>query len=71
MWELLRDRSNLSEEALLEKVREVDLRDGALDGKVTVPPQKCPQCGRTVSRRHRRCIYCGAEGLMDTAFDAL
>jgi hypothetical protein len=71
LWELLRDSGSLSEEALLEKVREVDLRDGALDGRVRTPPQKCSQCGRTVSRRHRRCIYCGAEGLIDTAFDAL
>lgn len=71
MWELLRDSGGFSEEALLEKVREVDLRDGALDGRVRTPPQRCSKCGRTVSRRHRRCIYCGAEGLMDTAFDSL
>jgi len=71
MWELLRDSSSFSEEALQEKVTEVDLRDGIRDGKVTVPPKKCPECGRTVSKRHRRCIYCGAESLMDTAFDAL
>jgi predicted Zn-ribbon and HTH transcriptional regulator len=71
MWELLRERSNITEEALLEKVREVDLLDGQLDGKATVPPKKCSQCGRTVSKRHMRCIYCGSEELFDTAFDAL
>jgi hypothetical protein len=71
MWELLRERTGLSEEALVEKVREVDLLDGQLDGRATVPPKKCPECGRTVSKRHRRGIYCGAEGLLDTAFDAL
>ena len=33
MWELLRERTGLTESQLLAKVTEVDLRDGKLDGK--------------------------------------
>ena len=35
MWELLKERGELTEEELMEKVREIDLRDGEPDGKVT------------------------------------
>ena len=71
MWELLRESNNISEEALMRKVNEVDLLDGSLDGKVRTPPKKCSKCGRTVSKRHMRCIYCGSEELSDSAFDTL
>ena len=71
MWELIRASNNLSEDDLLKKVTEVDLRDGTLDGKMTIPPKKCPNCNRLMSRRHTHCIYCGAEELLDSAFDLL
>jgi predicted Zn-ribbon and HTH transcriptional regulator len=71
MWELMREQTNLTEEDLMKKVKEIDLSDGSLDGKVRTPPQKCSKCGRTVSKRHMRCIYCGAESLAGTAFDSI
>jgi len=41
---------------------EVDLAHGHVgpDGSST-QPVPCPKCKRPVSRRHSRCIYCGAE----------
>ena len=71
MWELLSESNNIPEESLLRKVNEVDLLNGSLDGKVRIPPKKCSRCGRTVSKRHMRCIYCGSEELFDSAFDTL
>jgi len=71
MWELVRASNNLSEDDLLKKVTEVDLRDGTLDGKIITPPKKCSSCNRVMSKRHRRCIYCGAEERLDSAFDSL
>jgi ribosomal protein L32 len=70
LWELLKERTDLSEEDLMSKVHEVDLRDGTADGKITVGLQKCHKCGRTMSPKHRRCLYCGAEGLNKDAFGA-
>ncbi|MBI1368076.1 MAG: hypothetical protein GC162_05420 [Planctomycetes bacterium] len=59
MWTLLRERTNLSDEALMAKILELDLSDGNADGKITRPAQKCPKCNRPNSRRHEMCIYCG------------
>lgn len=70
LWELLKDRTSLSEEDLKDKMQEIDLRDGQADGKITSQVAKCAQCGRTMSRKHRRCLYCGAEDSEGGAFDA-
>lgn len=61
MWTLLSERTGITEEDLHNRVREIDLADGSLDGKVRVQPQACPQCKRTLSKRHLRCMYCGRE----------
>ena len=71
MWELIRASNNLSEDDLLKKVTEIDLSDGTIDGKIITPPKKCSSCNRVMSKRHRRCIYCGAEERLDSAFDSL
>lgn len=70
MWELLRDKAQLSEAELMEKVKEIDLRDGVPDGKVTKTVAQCPKCNRVMSPRHKRCMYCGAARLNVTAFDS-
>jgi len=69
MWSLLQERAELTEEELLEKVKEIDLRDGVPDGKITTKVAKCPKCKRVMSPRHGRCLYCGAHKLNVTAFD--
>lgn len=69
VWSLVREQLELTEEQLAERVREIDLADGVEDGKVTSQVAKCPQCGRVMSPRHKKCIYCGAAKLNITAFD--
>lgn len=61
LWELLRDRVGLTDQDFENMVREVDLRDGVLDGQITNTPMKCPQCGRVSASKHYRCLYCGLE----------
>jgi hypothetical protein len=61
MWQLLRESAGVTDAQLQAKVRELDLADGKLDGKVSRPPAVCPDCKRTTSRRNRRCIYCGTD----------
>lgn len=71
MWSLLQDKAKLSEEELLERVRLIDTVDGVKDGKATRGISKCSACGRTMSPRHRKCIYCGQGRLASSAFDAI
>lgn len=59
MWELLRDRLGITEEELSAKVKEIDLRDGVQDQKITTTLMKCTRCGHTLNTKSRRCIYCG------------
>ena len=69
MWSLLLEKTELTEEDLMARVREIDLMDGVEDGKVTKNVQKCAKCGRTMSPKHNRCLYCGAADLKLSAFD--
>ena len=61
LWTLLREKHALTEEELIERVNQIDLTDGKLDGRVRRPPVQCPKCGRTTPKRFFQCIYCGAE----------
>ena len=70
MWELVRDNTSLTEDDLMDKVLELDLRDGVADGKMQQGVQQCAHCGRAMSPRHARCLYCGREDVTNEAFDA-
>ena len=69
LWELLKERGELTEEDLAVKVREIDLRDGRADGKIAKQIKRCPKCDRVMSPRHQKCMYCGAVNLQITPFD--
>jgi len=59
LWEILRDKQGLTDEDLNQKLYEIDMRDGVLDGKNQRSVSECPSCHRKVSPRHPACIYCG------------
>ena len=59
LWELSRSRLELTEEELLAKINEIDLRDGVSDKRMSPQLATCPQCGRTLNTKNPRCIYCG------------
>ena len=59
LWEIVRDKLHVTEDELNDKLYEIDMRDGELDGKNQRRAAKCPQCNRTVSARHPACLYCG------------
>lgn len=64
LWEMLQAGDVLSDDNLASRVREVDLRDGVLDGKIRkTGVQHCSSCGKVLGRRHLRCIYCGSDAL--------
>lgn len=69
MWSLVQERTGVSEEDLANRVQEIDLRDGVADGKVTRNVRQCPNCRRTMSRRHNKCLFCGSANLGKTAME--
>ncbi len=60
MWELVKDRTALTEAELETKILEIDARDGRIDGKMGTAPINCPACGRTTSSARDTCVMCGA-----------
>lgn len=72
LWEIIHDRLDVSEEDLKDKVNEIDLRDGILDGKFRKKEvRKCLSCGRTLLKRHQKCMYCGSEDFHADIFDGV
>ena len=61
LWELMREKLALSDEDLTKLIEDIDLRDGAKNGKVATKPEMCPDCKRPASVRTNICLYCGKE----------
>ncbi|MBL7685858.1 MAG: hypothetical protein JNK65_07500 [Deltaproteobacteria bacterium] len=68
LWCLVSDKLEISPEEFIQKMNEIDLKDGVLDGKLKMKaPIECQKCHRTVSAKRMKCIYCG-ETLPQTPF---
>lgn len=61
MWELLRTQSNSTDEVMVRKMEEIDLRDGQADGRISPPPVECPRCARKNNAARFGCLYCGTK----------
>jgi hypothetical protein len=59
LWSLLKEKLGVTDAELTQRVEELDLKDGKLDGRIQSAPISCPDCQRTLHQRHRRCLYCG------------
>ena len=71
VWELLREKTGMTEQDLAVRVAMIDARDGVADGKITHTVRPCGKCGRPVAARHRKCMYCGTEQAVEGVFQAL
>jgi hypothetical protein len=66
LWTMLAEQYGYTEEELVRRIHDIDLRDGRLDGKVaSAGPSKCPHCGRVLEKSRPYCIYCGKPVLQD------
>jgi ribosomal protein L32 len=59
LWEMLSQRTGLTVQDLHNKLYELDMRDGTLDGKNQRKAVECPSCARMVGPHHSVCLYCG------------
>jgi phage-related minor tail protein len=61
LWELLCEKTDLTQDDIVERMQEIDLRDGKLDGRLRATVGACPKCNRPVNSRRPNCIYCGEQ----------
>ncbi len=61
LWELIREKLQLTDADLERMAQDVDLRDGVADGRITARAVRCPTCTRVNNTRHKKCIYCATE----------
>lgn len=61
MWELVKDKTGLTDEDFLNKLKDIDMRDGSLNGKISVSLLNCNKCGKINNSTRDNCIYCGGE----------
>ena len=67
LWTLLQEQHGYTDEQLIQRIQEIDMQDGKLDGKVAkekIRPD-CPQRGRKLMGNRPVCLYCGAEVALD------
>ncbi len=57
--EILHERYGIGLDEILERMDEIDLRDGRLDGRLAGRVISCPACDRPNSRLAKTCVYCG------------
>ena len=69
MWQLVKEKTDLTEEDLMRRVQELDLADGVADGKVTKKIKRCSSCDRVMNPRHEHCLYCGQIMVSSDIFD--
>jgi hypothetical protein len=58
MAEILRDHLGISSAVIEAKMREIDLRDGKLDGTFHPSAKTCMECGRVSGPMSVTCLYC-------------
>jgi len=70
LWEIIQENHSYDNGYLINKITDIDLRDGKLDGKLAKKTiHKCNSCGMNISKRHLRCILCGSSDLDRDVFD--
>lgn len=60
LWRLVKERTECTDEDLVQGIHAIDLEDGKLDGrKAKTPPRPCPHCQRILSKHRALCLFCG------------
>ena len=65
MGSLLQEHTGITGVQIEERIRELDMQDGRLDGRMRAAAKTCPTCGRAVSGDRAWCMYCGAGSIRD------
>jgi len=70
--ELLVQKLGVGESEIVDKIKEIDLRDGVQDGKISIGARLCPKCNRRYNAKANKCLYCGfSDASSQTIFDKI
>ena len=69
LWDLLKENTSLTEAHLIERMQDLDIQDGSLDGKVDKPPRLCSKCERRLGNQIQVCQYCSTFNPYQNAFE--
>lgn len=69
LWTYLKEQKGLTENDLMQRVKEIDLLDGSADGKLKLGVKKCGKCKRTLNPKFEKCQYCGHITPADSIFE--
>jgi len=61
LTEIVQERLGIESKEVEAKLREIDERDGKLDGRLSPPKslKTCPVCSRINGGTRTNCLYCG------------
>lgn len=68
LWTLLKEASNLTEQHLINRVKELDESDGHSDGVFKPAASRCIKCEAAIGHGRRTCMFCGAEATERSSF---
>ena len=71
VWELVGERHGLTDAHLTAKIREIDGRDGPIDGRRAIVVRRCSQCDAAIEKGRANCMFCGHEEPGLVAFDGV
>ncbi len=69
MWTYLKEQKGLTEENLVQRVKEIDMLDGSADGKLKLGVKKCAKCNRSLNPKFEKCQYCGEVNTPGSIFE--
>lgn len=61
LWTLLQEASNLTDQHLINRIKDLDESDGHSDGVFKPPAFRCNKCDAAVGHGRRTCMFCGVE----------
>jgi len=59
LWSFIKENHSATDKELIQRITEIDLLDGKLDGALQTKAKKCPKCGNVMNKKHNQCLYCG------------
>lgn len=59
MMEIIVEELDMPADTIAQKIAEIDLRDGKLDGRAGQSVLECVQCHRKTRASRGKCLYCG------------